>query len=58
MKLVIAAGFALSVLATRTGAANPRVENVTIASHGATLSGAIVWPVGKPPYFPVRVTTT
>lgn len=39
-------GFLLSGVAV---AAQPRVEEVTFESRGATLSGAIVWPARSPP---------
>ena len=48
MKVAIAAGLACVVLVTRAAASDPRVENVTFVSHGTTLAGSIVWPVGKP----------
>lgn len=41
-----AAGLLLSSVAM---AAQPRVEEVTIASHGATLAGSIVWPAPSQP---------
>ncbi len=48
MKRMLIAGLACAVLATRTVAAEPHIESVTFVSHGTTLSGSIVWPVGKP----------
>lgn len=49
MKTMIAAGLIVSALVPPTVVTAQRVEPVTFVSHGATLSGSVVWPEGKPP---------
>ena len=39
---------AFLLVGTQALAADPRIEDVTFASHGVTLAGSIAWPAGKP----------
>jgi hypothetical protein len=49
MNRAIPIGLAGLLLPGASVAAQSRIEDVSFASHGATLSGSIVWPADAPP---------